>query len=372
MNATQPAAPVNRPVRAARPRWGAALVPLAGLLLGVGAGIGYPHLSKVGWSALSVLGAGALLLGAATLAAGLWWLGHTRPRWVGLLLPPLGLFVAVVLAYVVAIPLAATVVPHPPVGGRTPADVGLAYTPVSMSTADGETLAGWHVESTSGAAVVLMPGSGSSKAATLDQAAVLADAGYGVLMVDPRGHGDSSGRGMDWGWHGDRDIAAAVDLLVSSPDVDEARIAVVGLSVGGEEGLGAAAGDPRIAAVVAEGVTGRSADDLDWLSEEYGWRGAVTEGVKDVQTALVSLLAGVPPPVTLTDAVSTAARPTLLVVAGEMPDAQHAAERIRTAAPDTVEVWVVPGSAHTAGLRTEPEAWEQKVVGFLDGALRRP
>ncbi len=372
MKTAELAPPVQRPVRAAHHGWLMALLPLSGLLLGVGAGIGYPYLTKVGWSALSVLGAASLLLGGLTLAVGMWWLVRATSRWVAVLLVPLALLLVVVLAYVVAIPLAATVVPHPSAGGRTPADVGLAYTQVSMRTADGETLAGWHVESANGAAVVILPGSGSSKAATLEHAGVLAGAGYGVLMVDPRGHGDSSGRGMDWGWHGDTDIAAAVDLLVSSPDVDAGRIAVVGLSVGGEEALGAAAGDPRIAAVVAEGVTGRSGEDLGWLSEEYGWRGAVTEGVQDVQTALVSLLTDAPRPVALVDAVSTAPQPALLVVAGEVADEQHAAERLRTAAPDTVEVWVVPGSGHTAGLRTDPQTWERTVVGFLDRALQTP
>lgn len=371
MNTAELTLPVNRPARAASPWWPVALLPLSALLLGVGAGVGYPHVAKTGWSVLSVLGAGALLLGVVTLAAGLWWLVRAT-RWVAVLLVPVALLLVVTLGYVVAIPLAATVVPHPPPGDRTPTAVGLAYREVSMETTDGETLAGWHVESDNGAAVVLLPGAGSGKAATLDHAAVLARAGYGVLMVDPRGHGDSSGRGMDWGWHGDTDIAAALDVLGSAPDVDEGRIAVVGLSVGGEEAVGAAAHDPRIAAVVAEGVTGRSGDDLGWLSQEYGWRGAVTEGVKHVQTALVSVLAGVAPPVPLTEAVSAATRPTLLVVAGEVPDERHTAERLRAAAPDTVEVWVVPGSGHTAGLRTEPEAWEQQVVGFLDDTLPAP
>jgi pimeloyl-ACP methyl ester carboxylesterase len=372
MNTAELTLPAHRPAREVRPWWGVALLPLSALLLGVAAGVGYPYLTRVGWSALSVAGAGALLLGVVTLAAGLWWLGTSTARWLSVLLVPMALLSVVLLAYVVAIPLAATVVPHPPAGGRTPDAVGLPYTRVSLPTADGETLAGWQVESANGAAVVLLPGSGSSKAATLEHAAVLAEAGYGVLMVDPRGHGDSSGRGMDWGWHGDSDIAAAIDALTTAPDVDQRRIAVVGLSVGGEEAVGAAAGDPRIAAVVAEGVTGRSGQDLDWLSEEYGWRGAVTEGVKDVQTALVSLLAGVPPPVALTNAAAAASRPTLLVVAGGVPDEQHAAERIRAAAPETVEVWVVPGSGHTAGLRTEPEDWEQTVVAFLDRALQAP
>ena len=46
--------------------------------------------------------------------------------------------------------------------------------------------------------------------------------GSGVLMIDARGHGDSGGRVMDFGWHGDADIAAATGYLADRPDVDRA------------------------------------------------------------------------------------------------------------------------------------------------------
>ena len=71
---------------------------------------------------------------------------------------------------------------------------------------------------------------------------------------------------MDFGWFGDQDLAGAVSWLCSCPGVDRRRIAAVGLSMGAEQALGAAATDSRIAAVVAEGATGRAAGDDDWLS----------------------------------------------------------------------------------------------------------
>ena len=42
---------------------------------------------------------------------------------------------------------------------------------------------------------------------------------------------------------------------------------------------------------------------------------------------------------------------------------------IRAVSPDTVQVWVVPNTGHTAALRTQPRQWEAEVIGFLDAAL---
>ena len=140
--------------------------------------------------------------------------------------------------FVVGPAVAATNVPRPHIGD-TPADVGLAYEGVTLHTEDGVSLAGWYVPSANRAAVVLLHGAGSTRSDVLPQAAVLVDAGFGVLMVDARGHGDSGGRAMDFGWHGDADIAAATAYLASRADVDPQRIGAVGMSMGGEEAIGA-------------------------------------------------------------------------------------------------------------------------------------
>lgn len=149
---------------------------------------------------------------------------------------------------------------HPELGAMTPAEVGHSYENVTFASSDGATLAAWYVPSTNGAAALLRHGSGSTRTSLLAHAAFLADAGYGVLLTDARGHGASDGRINELGWHGPRDIVAAIDYLDTRPDVT-AGIGIVGLSMGGEEALNAAAIDPRIAAVVADGAGVGSYDD---------------------------------------------------------------------------------------------------------------
>ncbi|WP_152191897.1 alpha/beta hydrolase [Georgenia satyanarayanai] len=339
------------------------LLVLGTVLTAVGVGIGLPHLATEGVAPGDVAGGAALVLGIVLLLLGGAGLVRATPGWWRLATAPAVLVVTALAVYVLATPLAAAVPARDPVDSTPPVEVE----EVTVPTPDGELLAGWFAPASGGAAVVLLPGAGSSRDAVVDHLAVLHWGGYGVLALDPRGHGHSTGRAMDWGWTGETDVAAAVDYLAGRDDVDAGRIAVVGLSMGGEEAVGAAGADERIRAVVAEGVTGRQAADLHWLSSVYGWRGAVTEAVHHATTAVADVLSPAHPPPTLRSAAAAAApRPVLLVVAGRAVDEQHAAADIEGASPGNVTVWTVPGAGHTGGLRTDPAAWARTVRGFLD------
>jgi pimeloyl-ACP methyl ester carboxylesterase len=300
-----------------------------------------------------VLLAGSVLL----LGSGAWSLVRLTSRWWRLLTVPALVVVFAVSLSVVGPAVAATNVP-PTRLGATPADVGLAATDVEVVTADGVVRSAWWIPGDEATAVVLLHGAGSTRSSVLDQAAVLVGEGHGVLALDARGHGTSGGRAMDFGWYGDLDVMAAVDHLVARPEVDQDRIAVVGMSMGGEEAVGAAAADPRIAAVVAEGATSRTAQDKSWLSERYGWRGAAQEGIEWLTYELTDLLTAADQPITLRDAVAAAApTPVLLIAGGATTDEEHAARHIRSGSPGTVELWVAPGSAHTAALDDHPDEW---------------
>lgn len=336
--------------------------------IAVGLGLA-PHLAKGGplpsrvASSLLIVGGLVLLVGGTVVALR----GRHWPRPVASVAATL--VVTVVVAVVVSPAIAATNVPRPGLTA-TPADAGLDERAVSIPTNDGVRLAGWYVPSTSGAAVVLLHGAGSTRSNVLDEAAVLADAGFGVLMVDARGHGESGGRAMDFGWYGEDDVAAAVDVLVAQPDVEPDRIGVVGLSMGGEQALGASGVDPRIRAVVAEGATARSASDEAWLSERYGVRGAVQEGLEWVQDRITDVLTDAAVPGSSREAVESAdGTRYLLITAGEVPDEAHSAAYVAAGAPDRVEVWTVPGAAHVGGLAAAPDEWSERVTTFLADAL---
>ncbi len=242
---------------------------------------------------------------------------------------------------------------------------GLDYTDVEFATADGAMLSGWYLPSSNGAAIALLHGSGSTRSAVLDHAAVLARHGYGVLLYDDRGHGRSAGDAMDFGWWGDLDLAAAVSYLQSRPDVDQARIGVVGLSMGGEQAVNAAASDDRIRVVVADGVEPRL--PADQLAPEPGPQGWTQQAVQSIAIATAALLTDAPEPIPLRDAVKALApRPVLLIAArGEIDFIRH----LQRAAPATVSTWEMPDTEHTGGLDTHPAEWTARVVSFLDATL---
>jgi dienelactone hydrolase len=174
---------------------------------------------------------------------------------------------------------------------------------------------------------------------------------------------------MDFGWYGERDVSAAVDWLRQRADVRPDRIAVLGLSMGGEEAIGAAGADGRIRAVVAEGATGRTAaDKAGWLP--HGVLGSIQRGLDRVTFGLAGVLSGAPEPVTLTSSARRASpRPILLIVAGNVPDESRAAATIQAGSPSNVRIWVAANAGHVVGLATDPGGWERTVVTFLTASL---
>jgi dienelactone hydrolase len=333
-----------------------------------GAGVGGAHLAKAGLDAAAVVAVIVLAAGLFLLIWGAVALVRAVPRWWRLLAIPVALAVAQFVLLPLTEAVYATNVPPGLPGTGTPARYGLTYQDVTFRTGDGVRLSAWYIPARNGAAVVLLPGSGSTRTAVLGQAAVLARHGYGALLVDGRGHGRSGGHAMDFGWWGGRDLAAAVSFLARQPGVQAAKIAVLGESMGGEQALAAMGADPRIRAVVAEGATGQQYADHGWRPRDV--TGVIDRGVDWVQYTAAGLISGAPRPMSIPDAIRAAApRPVLIIAGGAVASEPAAARWFRAASPATVQVWVVPHAGHTQGLATAPQAWETHVIGFLNAAL---
>jgi fermentation-respiration switch protein FrsA (DUF1100 family) len=312
----------------------------------------------------------AIPAGLALVATGLVTLWRSRRRddsrrrrYVRRLLLTVG---AVAVLYVVVLPFySAYVFTHVARGFVPEPELGAAYEEVSFTTSDGLELQGWYIPSKNRAAVIAFPGrSGSQRPARM-----LARHGYGVLLFDRRGEGDSEGDPNLFGWAGERDVHAAVAFLRSRPEVDRERIGGIGLSVGGEMMLEAAAESDGLAAVVSEGAGIRS------IRESL----AVPETRLKIEATLlhvgvtsgVALFSDSLPPPSLEDLVGRIApRPVFLIYAvpGQGGEAELS-ELFYDAAREPKEIWKVPGSEHTGGIEAQPEEYERRVVGFFDAAL---
>src|SRR5512146_1022962 len=208
-----------------------------------GAGVAAAQLrAGFGWAAIAAVI--VLVTGLILLIWGAVMLVRAVPGWWRLLAIPAALALLWFVLFPLTVAVFATNRPPGELGTATPASYGLAYRNVAFRTADGIRLSAWYIPPRNGAAVLLLPGAGSTRAAVLGQGAVLARHGYGALLLDGRGHGLSGGHPMDFGWWGGRDIAAALSFLDRQPGISPGKIALLGESMGGEQALAAMGTEP--------------------------------------------------------------------------------------------------------------------------------
>ena len=207
-----------------------------------------------------------IVAGVLYLLAGIsrgWGINRGRRRrraWTNRLLAIVG---AVLVGFFVVLPtLLAVDFLAKPRASIDQAALGLPHERVAFPASDGVRLAGWYVPSRNGAAVVLVHGGGGDRQGTILHARMLAKAGYGVLLYDARGRGESAGHENAAGWQWDRDVHGAVSFLTTR-GID--HIGLLGLSTGAEAVVTEAAADPRVQAVVADGLQARTAADASHL-----------------------------------------------------------------------------------------------------------
>jgi len=242
-------------------------------------------------------------------------------------------------------------------------NLGTPHEQVAFTTSDGLELKGWYIPSRNRAAVIAFPGRrGPQKPARM-----LARHGYGVLLFDRRGESESEGDPNIFGWAMDRDLEAAVTFLQRRPDVDRNRIGGIGLSVGGEMLLQAAAEDDRIKAVVSEGAGIRSVREAIHMEKRNDKLGAtLIFGFATLGTAIFSNHA---PPPGLEDLVpDIAPRPVFFIYAERGQGGEELNERFYEKAGRPKTLWQVPDSG-TGGIDARPQEYERRVVGFFDRAL---
>ena len=134
----------------------------------------------------------------------------------------------------------------------SPADLGLPYETTFVASPAGR-LPAWFIPARGGQpgpGVVLVHGWDSARDRTLPTAAFLHAAGFHILTFDVRGNGANPAEvlPLSTGEYG-ADAAAAFEALLARSEVT--RGAILGHSMGGSGAILAAAGDPRVGAVVS-------------------------------------------------------------------------------------------------------------------------
>lgn len=250
--------------------------------------------------------------------------------------------------------------------GPPPCELGAET--VSVPVRAREPLAGWFVDGPPGApTVVLLHGHGETRRQPLSRAEVLVAEGYGVLLVDLPGHGESRAEAVTYGWTERFAASAAVGYVRQRRP--GTRVGVVGLSLGAAS---AALAGPFLDAdaLVLEGSFGT-------------FESAVRNRVRRVlgplsppaEAALVGQIRhrlGVPPDsVRPVAALARASAPTFVMAGADDPFTPPAETRaLYDAAPEPKELWLVEGAGHDDLYDAAPEAYRRRLLAFFGAHLR--
>jgi dipeptidyl aminopeptidase/acylaminoacyl peptidase len=182
-------------------------------------------------------------------------------------------------------------------------------------------------------AILLLHMLGSNKEAWGNLPEKLADAGYAVLAIDMRGHGETGGT-IDWNKAAE-DHQMVWNYLTQVPGVDKDRTAVFGASIGANMALIAGANEPAIRSVVL-------------LSPGLDYSGVTTQD----------------------PLASYGGRPLLIAASKEDTVAATSSETLKAQAQGEVELELYDGASHGTNMLTAQADLTQTILDWLDQYLK--
>jgi dipeptidyl aminopeptidase/acylaminoacyl peptidase len=238
---------------------------------------------------------------------------------------------------------------------------------IAFQSRDGVQIHGWYVAPRNKSLVILVHGYGGNRSQLLPEARALVRTGYGVLLFDLRGHGESGGDRTTLGVLEQLDLEGALDFASTRPEVHDERVGAVGFSIGAMLLAQVAARDTRVRAVVLEG--GHTSLDGMIRHEENRW-GPWSEWV----AARTLLLEGVDASaVRPADVICRIAPRPVLIINGSADEDNppDVARALYAAACEPKELWVIPGARHREYAATAGTALDTKLVQFFDAAFSK-
>jgi fermentation-respiration switch protein FrsA (DUF1100 family) len=251
---------------------------------------------------------------------------------------------------------------------QTPADFDLPYEDISLTSADGLELAAWYIPGTKPEAIILIHGINTNRAVMLPTAALLAEAGYNLLLIDLRGHGESEGDLISYGYWEALDVQAGSRFLAARPDIED--IGVIGTSLGGAAVVRAAATEPSLAAVVVEisfsSLPDAVEDAIDELTIFPHWP------LAPLVVALAERRVGlkISQVDSARDLATMAPRPVLIIHTTDdhLFPLRHA-QKMYEAAQEPKELWVIEALGHEDPAVAHEAEYRARVITFFEEAF---
>jgi len=267
---------------------------------------------------------------------------------------------------------------QPAIHQETPQTYQMRYEEVTFSAReDGLSIAAWYIpvddESTLNTpAIVMVHGWNASRTDGfnqhfLDMALELHNAGFAVMMIDLRGHGESQAAHTSFGVFERRDVLAAIDELLARGH-PAGRIGLLGTSMGAASVVGAAVEHPAVGAVVADSLF---ADISPVIQDQWKEVSGVPIIFLDLSLNTFKLINGYDLEASkpIEEIKQIAPRPLMMIHCrqdGHVPVEQF--QRLQAAAP-TAETWLVDECRHAEIYEFVPQEYSQKVINFFESGL---
>jgi pimeloyl-ACP methyl ester carboxylesterase len=241
--------------------------------------------------------------------------------------------------------------------------IGSRLQDVAIETDDGTRVAGWLLPSSNGAVIIFLHGSPGNRKQLLPVAVSLNEHGYGALLLDMPGHGESGGS-ADWGVGSYNTVKRAIDLASKGAGIR--HIALFGYSMGSFIAVQIAAQELRVNALVLLAPFTNLADEIRYQFQSH-------VPFLSEFSVLAARMAGVPVDDMRTVDIlkATTSRPVLIIAGTEDSAIPVSMSReLFRAAHEPKELWLVYGANHgdlrdTAG----SVVFDERVRIFLDTAF---
>ena len=246
----------------------------------------------------------------------------------------------------------------------SPWELGVDYEAVEFQARDGVMIRGWWLPRPASKQVVIgCTGHRGAKHELLGIGSGLWRAGNNVLLFDFRGRGASDLAACSLAYHEMEDLQAAVDYVCGR--LPEARLGVIGYSMGAAVALLVAAREPRLRAVVADSPFATMRDVIGHAFERRriptrpmlgltGWVNRWRYGYCFDAVEPVEVVGAIAP------------RPILLIHGTDdsIIPVDHS-RAIFAAAGEPKELWILPGVKHCGGYFADRSYYVARVVQFF-------
>ncbi|MEM7034518.1 MAG: alpha/beta fold hydrolase [Chloroflexota bacterium] len=239
------------------------------------------------------------------------------------------------------------------------------YQSVTFETVDGLELSAWYIPGSRPEGIVLIHGINYNRFGLLPEAIVLAEAGYHLIMPDLRGHGESEGYTISYGYYEAYDVQAATDFLLAQTGVE--RVAALGTSFGGSAVARAAAQDERLAGVIIQS----SFSSLPFAVERSftNYTGLPKWPLAPIMTTLMEFRIGIDANDidTSRDLAKMSPRPVMIIhgTQDHLFVVDHA-QQMYDAINGPKSLWIVEGMGHNSPVYEDGLEYRKRVLSFLD------